>query len=199
MFTECQVIQDFENKVAKYSGAPYAVAVDTGSSALFLSFKYYKVETVIVPKYTFIGVPSMIHHAGGKIQFKDIEWQGEYTLEPYPIVDSCCRFRKNMYQPGTLRCLSFQYWHHLKLGRGGMILTDSIDAVNWLKKARFWGRNEGLIAENQPEFVGWQLFMEPERAARGLTLMQRVPDSFNDMKGEYMDLSTLEVFKNHMA
>ncbi len=190
MYPEYKVIDDFEKSVAAYAGAPYAIAVDTGSSAIFLACKFLQVDKVILPKYTFIGVPTMVKHAGGSVEFADVEWDGEYKLDPYNIVDSCCRFRSEMYRPGEIRCLSFQYWHHLNVGRGGMILTDREDVRDWCSKARFWGREQKPITEAPPEFLGYQLFMEPERAARGLSLMQRVKASYPDMKGEYTDLST---------
>ncbi len=195
MFQECQIIEDFEQAVARYAGAPYAVAVDTGSSAIFLACKFLEVTNVTIPKFTFIGVPTMIRHAGGTVNFHDNDWTGEYRLKPYPIVDSCCRFKRDMFEPGTFRCLSFQYWHHLNIGRGGMILTSDSKARDWFRRARFWGRDPGDIEDNPPHFLGWQMFMEPERAARGLSLMQRVPNEFPDMKGKYCDLSQLDVFR----
>ena len=47
--------------------------------------------------------------AGYKFEFKNIEWDGSYKLEP--VIDSACRFTANMYQKNTLTCLSF---HHRK-------------------------------------------------------------------------------------
>ena len=40
------------------------------------------------------------------------------------------------------------------------------------------------------------MYMTPEEAARGLTLMQNYPDHNNDLTEEYRDLTEMEVFKN---
>ena len=60
----------------------------------------------------------------------------------------------------------------LSVGRGGMILTDDITAVHWLRRARFDGRNPVPLQEDHFEMLGWNLYMQPEQAARGLQLLQ---------------------------
>ena len=39
-FNPHYVTKQFEDILSKYTGAPYAVAVDSGSNALFLSLKF---------------------------------------------------------------------------------------------------------------------------------------------------------------
>lgn len=117
-----------------------------------------------------------------------------YRLLPYPIVDGACRFRRGMYVAETLHCLSFQYRKHLKIGRGGMILTNDKAAVDWFKLARFSGRQEIPLMEDHPTMIGWSCYMEPERAARGLTLLATMPDDNPDLKFEYPDLSKFPIY-----
>src|SRR4051812_9918930 len=100
------IVRQFEERVAAYAGSQYAVAVDTCTAALFLCCKYLKVEEVILPSRTYPSVACSVIHAGGRVQFEDVAWNGDYQLKPYPIWDSALRFRKGMYAPGTLRCLS---------------------------------------------------------------------------------------------
>jgi dTDP-4-amino-4,6-dideoxygalactose transaminase len=133
-------------------------------------------------------------HAGGAVRFTDDEWRGVYQLRPYPIIDGACRFRRGMYIPGTLHCLSFQYRKHLAIGRGGMILTDDAKAAEWFRLARFHGRHEVPLMQDAPAFAGWPFMFEPERAARGLTLLSLIRDDLPDLSFEYPDLSKFGIY-----
>ena len=192
------IVEEFEKSVAQYAKAPYAVAVDSCTNALLLAMKYYNVKEVHLPKKTYVGVAYSVLHAGGKIIFDDYEWKGAYQLKPYPIWDSARRFKKKMYIPGTLYCLSFHWVKHIPIGRGGMILTDNLNAVEWLKKARFDGRTEGMAPTDDTfDAMGYHFYMTPEQAARGLVFMSMFKDKkFKDIPEEnYADLSQFKIFK----
>jgi dTDP-4-amino-4,6-dideoxygalactose transaminase len=199
-----QVVRDFESAVAEYAGSRYAVAVDTGTAAIFLACKYLKVQRVTIPCRTYCSVPCSIIHAGGSVGFWNREWKGSYRLGPYPILDSACRFTRGMFRAENecgdswYSCLSFQYRKHLKIGRGGMILTDDPVAVDWFRLARFSGRHEVPLMEDSPSMVGWSCYMEPERAARGLTLLSMMPDHNEDLRFEYPDLSKFPIYQQRM-
>jgi dTDP-4-amino-4,6-dideoxygalactose transaminase len=66
-----KITQDFEEMVAKYTGAPYAVAIDNASNALFLALYYEKINgiEIEIPSRTYMSVPCEIIHAGGKVKF----------------------------------------------------------------------------------------------------------------------------------
>ncbi len=191
-----QIVRDFEASVASYSGSRFAIAVDTCTAALFLCCKYLQVGEVFLPKRTYCSVPCSVIHAGGTVRFVDSSWEGVYRLEPYPIVDGACRFSRGMYSPGTYHCLSFQYRKHLAIGRGGMILTDDSKAVEWFKLARFSGRHEVPLLEDRPAMIGWSCYMEPERAARGMTLLSLMPDVNGDRTFNYPDLSEFNLYES---
>lgn len=189
------VVREFEEMVADYAGSKFAVAVDTCTAAILLCCQYCKVVEVTVPKRTYISVPFSVIHAGGRVRFEDLDWQGIYQLKPYPILDSALRFTKGMYQQGYLQCLSFHWKKRLSIGRGGMILTDDKAAVRWLKQMRYDGREEMPLEQDNVSMVGWCFYMEPERAARGLTLMNALPEHNPDIPGDYPDISTFPVFQ----
>lgn len=193
-----KVVGDFEQAVADYSGSKYAVAIDSCSNSLFLCCLYRKVkgEYVSIPKRTYVSVPCAIINAGGKVKFEDKKWEGTYELEPFKIVDGAKRFRRGMYEKGTLHCLSFHIKKHLALGRGGMILTDDKDAYDWLKMARFDGRHECALRDDNFEIIGWNFYMTPEIAARGMWLMMSMGDDNPDLKEipDYPDLSKYEIY-----
>lgn len=197
-----KVVQMFEEEVAYYTGAPYAVSVDSCTNALFLCCKYLNVKDVIIPSKTYLSVPMSIIHSGGDVIFDTTEetnhWSGLYQLKPYPIWDSAKRLTSGMYMPGQFMCLSFHIKKPLAIGKGGMILTDSLDAVNWFKKARYEGRSEKFYKQDDIEFCGWNMYMFPLLAARGLELMQNYPEHVTDIQeiNGYRDLTEFTVFKN---
>jgi len=206
------VIKLFERKVADYAGSKYAVAVDSCTNALFLCLRYFynsedgdvfRIE-VTIPPHTYISVPQTIKNAGYKLYFHNIQdgykfkWDGFYRLDPYPIYDMAVRFTKNMYIPNTFCCLSFQIKKRLPIGKGGMILTDSLEAYNWLRKARYEGRDtDKPYDEDMIEFTGWNMYMTPEDAARGIMIFDELPEYNEDICdwSNYHDLRKQKVFQ----
>src|SRR5512139_1719822 len=195
------IVREFEEAVSRYAGAPYAVAVESESAALLLCCMYRRVGVVTIPRYTYPSVPCAILLAGGTVRFSDELWQGIYELRPYKIWDGALRFRRNMYA-GGLHCVSFHMKKHLPIGRGGMILTDDADAARWLRLARFDGREEcGLGEQQQYEVIGLNAYMTPEQAVRGLQLFavhRDRPDLSVDEQG-YPDLSRSSIYTRGMC
>ena len=192
-----KIVKMFEEEVAEYTGAPYAVSVDSCTNALFLCCKYLNVGEVVIPKHTYLSVPMSVIHAGGTPVFRPITWSGIYRLHPYPIYDAAKRFTSDMYIPNSFMCLSFHIKKHLKLGKGGMILTDDAKAVDWFKRARYEGRSEKLYHEDDITMLGWNMYITPSQAAHGLELMQNMPKDNNDLgeNGGYRDLTEFTIFK----
>jgi len=212
-----KVVQMFEEEVAEYTGAPFAVSVDNCTNALFLCLMYMKkikkYQTKIdgfifvddmevrIPSKTYLSVPMSIIHAGFEPVFDDSmnNWSGIYQLSPYSIYDSAKRLTSNMYILGSFMCLSFHIKKQLSIGKGGMILCDDSDAVKWFKAARYEGRNEKLYHEDDITMLGWNMYMTPQQAAHGLALMQNYPIDAPDL-GEnsgYKDLTEFTVFKKY--
>ena len=196
-----KIVEMFEETVADYTGAPYAVSVDSSTNALFLCCKYLQVETVTIPARTYLSVPQSIIHAGGKISFSEKDWKGIYQLQPYPIYDAAKRLTSGMYVPGSFMTLSFHIKKHLKMGKGGMILTDSKEAAEWFLRARYEGRSKVKYHEDNIEICGWNMYMTPQEAAHGLALMQNFPEHNEDLPEDppYRDLREFELFKNVKA
>lgn len=197
--TAYNVVRDFENEIAQWSGSKYAVAVESCTAAIFLSLMYrgVKGEYITIPKHTYPSVPCSIIQAGGFVEFSDEPWSGVYELKPTGVIDGALRFRRGMYN-GGLHCLSFHLKKNLPIGRGGMILTDDLVAVEWLRMARFDGRREEPLEEMTDPIIGWNAYMMPEQAARGLQLFSMVknrelPDLDAGAQG-YPDLSKFPIY-----
>ncbi|HVP04994.1 MAG TPA: DegT/DnrJ/EryC1/StrS family aminotransferase [Dehalococcoidia bacterium] len=67
--------KQFEEEFARLCGVPYAVAVNSGTSALEIILRSIGVEgrEVIVPSNTFFATPAAVLHAGGRVRFADCE------------------------------------------------------------------------------------------------------------------------------
>jgi dTDP-4-amino-4,6-dideoxygalactose transaminase len=180
------VINIFEEKVAKFSGSKYAVTVDCCSNGLFLSLKYLqsigeleKNIKLTIPKMTYISAPMQIIHAGNKVEFEDLEWSGIYQLKGSRVWDGAVRWTKDMYVGNNaLQVVSFQIKKRIPIGKGGIILTDDLEAYRWLKIASYDGRdlNTPYTDINHVSMLGYHMYMTPEDAARGIIIMDAVPD-----------------------
>lgn len=195
------VVREFERRVAEFARAQHGVAVSTGTAAIFLALKYqqahgYTARTVTLPAHTFISVPQMVMACGLNVEFKDVAWKGTYELNPFGIVDGALRFKRGMYG-GGLHCLSFQARKHLNIGEGGMILTNSESAAEWLRAAAYCGRKPPHYRVEDVDMEGWNLYMTPEKAARGLHLLEYAGDGWPDQVVGYPDLRKVKYFELH--
>jgi dTDP-4-amino-4,6-dideoxygalactose transaminase len=201
-----KITEDFEKALADYTGAPYVVTLDNQSNALFLALMYENVkgQEITIPARTYPSVPCEIIHAGAKVNFKPVKGKtlkGAYPLEPTNVWDSALCFTADMYIPGTHMCVSFTGpYKHFKLSKGGAILTDNEEAYFWFKRARYSGRRECSYHDDNLDMLGWNFYMMPELAARGLLLMNQFytskgrPKHNDDLELPYPDLSKFEVY-----
>jgi len=200
------ITSNFEEALVRYTGAPHAVALDNMSNALFLALIYddIKGKEISIPECTYPSVPCEIIHAGGTVKFLPVEGEaikGAYQLEGSNVWDSALTFTHDMYRPGTFMCLSFTGpYKHLKLGKGGAILTDNLDAYAWFKRVRFSGRRECSYYSDNLDMIGWNFYMMPEIAARGLLLMSQFydrdgnPRVNEDLEIDYPRLSNFAIY-----
>ncbi len=185
-----RVVDQFEEELCDYTGAPYAVAVDSCTNALFLSLIYwfarFKIEsekmniefqpTLDLPRRTYVGVLQAARNAAWRVTWNDNLWSTEYVLQPTRVVDSARSLWPGMYGAGDMTCLSFHAAKQLPLGRGGAILTDDSDAIEFLQRSRADGRAPGDTAP-YARLPGWHMYMPPDTAARGLWILSRWNDA----------------------
>ena len=178
------IVDMFERKLASYANSKFAVLTDSCSNALFLSMKLRGViGQVEIPAQTYVSLPMQLHHAGAEPIFRDIEWSGLYQLGETGIWDSAARFTRDMFVGGdALQCLSFQIKKRLPIGRGGAILTDDAGEYEQLKYMTYDGRdlNSPYSSAGHVKSLGWHYYMTPEDAARGILLMDMLPEINDD-------------------
>ena len=191
------IVDYFEKKISSYVGSKFGVAVDCCTHGIFLSLKYLKSkDTLIIPENTYISIPNVINMAGYKFKFEKIQWDGDYQINPLPIIDSACKFTKKMYKQNTLTCLSFHHRKQIPIGRGGMILTDDKAAYEWLKMARYDGRHlDKKYDEDNFEILGYHMYMTPEQACIGLEKFEEFNDN-NSSIGSSETYKSLLFYKN---
>ena len=200
------ITDKFEQELARYTGAKFAIALDNMSNALFLSLVYENIngKEITIPARTYPSVPCEIIHAGGKVRFEPVTGttlKGAYQLKGSNVWDSALRFTSGMYIEGTHICISFSGpYKHFKLSKGGAILTDNYDANLWFRRARYSGRRECSYHDDNFDMLGWNFYMMPDLAARGLLLMNQFydinghPRHNEDLELPYPDLSKFEIY-----
>jgi hypothetical protein len=182
------------------------------SNALFLSLYYEKNitktitgDTITIPNRTYPSVPCEIIHSGLKVDFDLVDGRtikGAYQLKGSNVWDSALRFTADMYIPKSHMCVSFTGpYKHFKLSKGGAILTDNHDAYLWFKRARYSGRRECSYHDDNLDMLGWNFYMMPELATRGMLLMNQfynidgTKKRNEDLELPYPDLSKFNIYK----
>lgn len=190
-------VKKFEEEIAKFYGAPYAVAVDCCTHAIELCLRYHKADNVSFPTRTYISIPFLGKKLGLHWYWNPTEWKDYYYIGNTNIIDAAVLWKENSYIPGSLMCLSFQFQKHLSLGRGGMILTDDKDTVLELKKMSYDGRvPEKPWRDQNISSMGYHYYMTPETAQQGLDKLDeaKVRTPIQWVWEDWPDLKQMEIF-----
>ena len=197
------VVDMFEKEVSKFAGCKYGIAVDNCTDGLFLALKYVDYKgTITIPCRNYCSPPMSIIQAGCKIKFEDIEWSGVYQLKPTNVYDGATRWTEGMFEAGDgYQVVSFQIKKRIPIGKGGMILTNDKKAYEWFKMMRYEGRNTDVpYVKDILQGIGYNMYMLPEDAARGLILMNKIPRQNDDTGGSdnYTDLREQRIFDDFL-
>lgn len=87
---------DFENEFARFVKAKHAIAVNSCTSALFLSLKVLNIkkgDEVIVPSFTFAASANVIVHCGAKPIFADIRPE-DFNIDPKSVAEKMTKKTK---------------------------------------------------------------------------------------------------------
>ena len=192
------IIKEFEIEIAKFYGAPHAIAVDCCTHAIELCLRHQSIQYYTVPKRTYISVPFLANKLSISFDWRDENWQDYYYLGGTNIIDAAVLWKKDSYIPSTFMCVSFQYRKHLSLGRGGIILTDSEKDAIILKKMSYDGRLPNIPwREQNIDTMGYHYYMTPETAKLGLS---KLPEAIKTEPKQWVvtdwpDLTKMEIFK----
>jgi hypothetical protein len=117
----------------------------------------------------------LMHHLNIEYEMVTEKWTGEYQFYGTRIWDSARRLEPNMYNPGTMQCLSFGWGKPLQLGKVGAILLDDANAYQVMSRQRSDGRDLNLPWETETELIlGYHYCPTLELCERGLELLRTV-------------------------
>lgn len=192
-------IKQFEDALAEYTGAPYAIMTDCCTHAIELCLRYDRVRALKMTPYTYLSVPMIMHKLGIHYVYSEEvtqEWSGEYAFTYTRIWDSARRLEKDMYRKDKIQCLSFGHTKPLHIGRGGAILLDDKKAYDAIIRMRYDGRDLNITPwQEQKEFrIGYHYKPTPEEAAQGLALLQGIKEfPVTPQFVPYPDLRTITI------
>lgn len=191
------VVAEFEMQIAKFFGAPYAIAVDSCTHGVELSLRLAESKSIVVPKHTYISIPFLADKLKIDRFWKDEDWVDYYHLTS-TVVDAAVLWKPNSYIPNTFMSISFQYQKHLSLGRGGIILCDNLYDAEDLKKMSYDGRLPNIPwREQNIGTIGYHYYMTPETAQLGL---DKLPQAIETTPRQWVvndwpDLTQMNIFK----
>lgn len=186
-------ILEFEQALAAYTGAPYAVMTDCCTHAIELCLRYHQVTQTAFTAFTYLSVPMTMHKLGIMYMHTEEDWIGEYPFHGTTIWDSARRLERGMYRSGQMQCLSFGHNKPLQIGHGGAILLDDKEAYGILLQQRYDGRQLGVAPwQSQRTFmVGYHYRPTIEDARIGLEKLNLVNEQ--PKYHEYPDLRDITI------
>lgn len=192
------IISEFEEKIAIFYNAPFAVATDSCTHAIELALRYTNVQSAVCPKSTYVSVPMTFTKLGLNWNFVNNKWKQFYYITD-DIIDAAVYWKDSSYIQNSFMCLSFQHKKHLSLGRGGAILCSNYNDYVNLKKMSYDGRCPNLPwAEQNITTMGYHYYMTPETAQLGLdklsSAIENAPRIWSYL--DYPDLSKMEIFND---
>jgi len=135
-------IKRFEDAMAKYTGAKYAIATNSGTSAMHLGLAALGIghgDEVILPDMTYISCANVIHYVGAKPVFVDID-PLTWCIDPESILKAITPKTKAiltvcMYgnMPNMDKILEIAKKHNLK------VIEDACPAVGTFYKKKHAG------------------------------------------------------------
>jgi len=200
-------VTHFENEVSNYCGYEYGVACDSNSNAIRLVLHYLNIvnRDIIIPANTYVSVPNQIILSGNRPKFENIKWNGLYPIGDTGIIDSATAFYEGMSRgyEDKYMILSFHLKKILNIGRGGMILTNDKEFVEWSRPMIYDGRHKDeLYQDDEFECIGWHMYMTPEEAETGLKIFNRIKNTEDrttcGSSDTYKDLRNQKVFKDYL-
>jgi dTDP-4-amino-4,6-dideoxygalactose transaminase len=215
MTNNMDFIDIFEQKLCDYTGFKHAVCVDCCTNGIIIALELLnrmkrvnKTEDIIeIPKQTYMSVPMSLKLHGWNVKLVKNNWKQMYRKGETPVFDAATDFHEGMWfdypEKDAIVCVSFQQKKRLSLGRGGVILFDDDLLYNPLKRMVHDGRYSHMShMEEVKDFgngiiLGYHCYLEPEKAAIGITKLNQIeylPPYKKHSYKEYPDLSKLKIF-----
>jgi perosamine synthetase len=189
-------VEEFEKKWAEYTGAKYAVATNSCTSALDIAVRVAPLkDTVSVTPFTFVSSALCILNAGKKVKFVDIDEKSLCT----PYADIQVMYAGNqsgdgiiydmahsggVKHRGLICCWSFHAVKNLPTGDGGMLTTNNYEiykrakALAWcgIDKTTYDRSHSGYAWDYNISEVGLKANMNDLTASIGLAQLKKLDE-----------------------
>ena len=217
-------VTHFENIMAKYTNAKYAIACDSNSNAIKLMLEYEFTRNdnigneISIPINTYCSVANAILLSKNTLLWDDRQWEHHYNLRNTPIYDGAVSLYEGMYsvvldeyEPTNPQdavedfpylILSFHHRKILNIGTGGMILTNDGVLADWARPMIYDGRDKlTKYDDNILSHIGWHMYMSPEQAIEGLKIfhsdrIDRTNETKHGKWSDYKRLDTQPIYQN---
>ena len=217
---QTEIIEEFEEKFARWIGSKYAIAVSSGTMADTIALavlKHFNPEKnkVLVPALTFIaqvnsviynGLTPVFYETNEEIVFRKdtlcifpVHLLGKPSRNSFvlvPEVEDACEaigsklFNKKCGTKGDLGTFSFFPSHAMTTGEGGMIVTDN--EIYALLARRL--RNHGKLSSTTFHFnvIGFNGKMTSMQAMLGIHALDEIDDVIEKRRKAYFALGGKE-------
>lgn len=191
----------FEQELAAYTGAPYAITTDCCTHAIELAMRHDQVTQTRFSAYTYLSVIMIFHHLKINYELVDYRWQKSYPFENTRIWDCARVLDAGMYRPGTIQCVSFGRGKPLEIHRGGALLLDDRATYEKIRLQRFDGRDLNILPwQDQKIFrLGWHYKLTPDEAQIGREKLRNQQFNLDQSNWEsYPDTRQITIVEEHI-
>lgn len=157
-------VQEFEEKWAEFTGAKYAVATNSCTSALDIAVRLVKLPNPVkVSAFTFVSSALSPLNAGYDIEFVDIDEKSLCTLKAdIQVMYAGNQFGKGIIydmahsggakHKGLISCWSFHAVKNLPAGDGGMLTTNSKSLYKRAKALAWCGIDKSTFERSKGRY-----------------------------------------------
>ena len=190
-------VEQFENNLSLFTGAPYVVSTDCCTHAIELCFRLLEIKTCRFSTYTYISIPMTMALLGVDYELSSTPWKDEYQFLGTPVCDSARCLKPDMYRSGQYQCLSFGHSKPLDNVRGGAILLDNEEHYKQLKMMSYDGRDlsHPNWIEQKVFKQGFHYMMRYEECESATLLLEKyiAAGNYEHTYKPYPDVSEIEI------
>lgn len=178
-------VTEFENRIANYVGAKYAVALNSATNAIFLTLLNKRIN-VSIPSVIPPVVPNAIYTSGNEFVFTDnVNWVGDsyilHDFKDYKIVDSAQKIEPNQF---ALECqdkdiMIFSFYPTKPIGSfdGGMIVSNDLDKITYFREMSLNGMTFSQNNwDRKNKYLGYKMYMNSIQADVALKNFSKYED-----------------------
>ena len=167
------IVTDLENSICSYVGAKYGVALNSATSAIFLTLLDKQVN-ISIPSIIPPVVLNAIYTSDNKYTFiDDINWVGDsyalHNFKDYKIVDSAQKIEplqfKNECNDNDLMIFSFYPTKPIGSCDGGLIVSNDSNKIEYLREMSLNGMTfSSNNWDRKNKYIGYKMYMNSIQA-----------------------------------